>query len=112
MNLHRGVGSNLILGAGGGGGGELIESSGTTGGLEGSPVLDSTDVPSSAPKQSMPEVHGLVGSSALESTSALFSAPTQPILEVLFTKPVRTFVSSSSHHVHKACMSDLHCMYE
>ena len=54
---------------------------------EGSPVLDSTDVPSSAPKQSMPEVHGLVGSPALESTCALLSPPTQPILELLFTKP-------------------------
>ena len=61
--------------------------------LEGSPVLDSTDVPSSGPKQSMPEVHGLVGSSALESTGALLFVPTQPILEVLFTKRLaRTFV--------------------
>ena len=61
--------------------------------LEGSPVLDSTDVPSSGPKQSMPEVHGLVGSSTLESTGALLFAPTQPILEVLFTKRLaRTFV--------------------
>jgi len=34
-------------------------------GLEGSPVLDSTDVPYSAPKQSMPEVYGLVGSPAV-----------------------------------------------
>ena len=59
---------------------------------EGSPVLDLTDVPSSAPKYSMPEVH-LEGSPALESTGALLSAPTQPILEVLFTSPVRTFVS-------------------
>ena len=50
---------------------------------EGSPVLDSTDVPSS---MSMPEIH-LEGSPALESTGALLSGPTQPILEVLFTKP-------------------------
>ena len=50
------------------------------------------DVPSSGPKQSMPEVHGLVGSSALESTGALLSAPTQPILEVFTKHLVRTFV--------------------
>ena len=50
---------------------------------EGSPVLDSMDVPSSAPKYSMP----LEGFLALESTGALLSAPTQFILEVLFTKP-------------------------
>ena len=49
-------------------------------GLEGSPVPDSTDVQSSAPKQSMPEVHGLVGSPELESTGALLSPSTQPIL--------------------------------
>ena len=49
-------------------------------GLEGSPVLESTDVQSSAPKQSMPEVHGLQGFPALESTGALLSPSTQPIL--------------------------------
>ena len=44
------------------------------------------EVPSSAPKQSMPEVHGLVGSTVLKSTGALLSMSTQPILEVVVYK--------------------------
>ena len=70
---------------------------------EGSPVLDSTDVPSSAPKYSMPEVH-LEGSPALESTGALLSAPTQ---RYFFTKPSKDVCLVGiicSHHVHQACM--------
>ena len=73
---------------------------------EGSPILDSTDVPSSVPKYSMPEVH-LEGSPVLEPTGALLSVPTQPILEVLFTKPSKDICLIGiicSHHVHQACM--------
>ena len=66
---------------------------------EGSPVLDSTVVPSSAPKYSMPEIH-LESSPALESTGALLSAPTQPILEVPFTKLSKDICLICSHHVH------------
>ena len=40
--------------------------------------MDLTDAPSSAPKESMPEVRGLVGSPALETTGALLSPPTRP----------------------------------
>ena len=65
---------------------------------EGSSVLDSTDVPSSAPKQSMPEVHGLKGSPALESTGALLSAPTKPSKDVCLIDII------CSHHVLEASM--------
>ena len=87
-------------------------------GLEGSPVLD---VPSSAPKQSMPEVHGLVGSPVLESTGTFLSTSTQPILEALFTKPSKDIrlidiicsyhVCAQSKHACDVINSDLCCMY-
>ena len=65
-------------------------------------MLDSMDVPSSAPKQSRPVVHGLVGSPALKSTGALLSPPIQPILEVVFTKDVCLIDIICSLHVHEA----------
>ena len=71
-------------------------------GVEGSPVLGSTNVPSSVLKQSVPEVHGIVGSPALKSTGALLSPPTQPILEVVFTKDVCLIDIICSLHVHEA----------
>ena len=65
-------------------------------------MLDLTDIPASAPKQSMPEVHDLVGSPALESTGALLSLPTQPILEVVFTEDVCLIDVICRLHVHEA----------
>ena len=65
-------------------------------------MLDSTDVPASASKQSMLEVHDLVGSSTLESTGALLSPPTQPLLEVVFTEDVCLIDVICRLQVHKA----------
>ena len=79
---------------------------------EGSPVLDSTDVPSSAPKYSMPEVH-LKGS---PSTGELLSVLTQPIPEVLLQSSVRMFVSFVAtmcmRHTCALIYGNLRCMYE
>ena len=80
-------------------------------GLEGSPVLDSTDVPSSAPKQSIPEVHGLVGSPLLKSTGGLLSPLTQLILEVLFTEDVPLIDIICSLQVHEAYVRSALCVW-
>ena len=53
---------------------------------DGSPVLDSTNVSSSAQKYSIPALH-LEDSPVLEYTGSLLSVPTQPVLDVIFTKP-------------------------
>ena len=72
--------------------------------FEGSPVLDSTDVPSSAPKQSMPKVHGLEGSPAFSvNTTYTKGSFTKPNKDVCLINII------CSHHVRAQGCSDLHC---
>ena len=68
-------------------------------GLEGSPVLDSTDVQSSAPKQSMPEVHGLVGSPAFSANTACIGGT----FYKAYSKDVCLIDIICSLHVHEGC---------